>query len=277
MDVRTPPYRPYAETKPPFRWRLGLRPLDLADWIEIDERYAIEIAEKERVMGAHPDTAFAVLDDERVTAASAEVLELVSVHLRSVPVPEPRPRPDLHPLDAAGRLVQEDLVLLVEIDGQLICGGGSVCFPNRWDLRSKIGLPLTAIHAPVPRLNEQLGEATDRFLERLTPERPMWRLGWGVLDTDELYQAVDGTATRPAAGVPPSDHHLRVERETLRRLPATGAVLFTIRTHVTPLSGISRGVEASTLADAIDDLPHDVAVYKELHAVGSSIADWLRR
>ena len=37
---------------------------------------------------------------------------------------------------------------------------------------------------------------------------------------------------------PPFDIHLRFERQTLRRLPGTGAIVFTIRTYLTPLSEI---------------------------------------
>ena len=38
---------------------------------------------------------------------------------------------------------------MVERDGRLVFGAGSVCFPNRWDLRSKLGLTLADVHAPV--------------------------------------------------------------------------------------------------------------------------------
>lgn len=260
----------------PFRWRLGLRPLDLIDWIDLDERYESDIERKREVMATNASTAFRVMDD--VDAESAEVRDAIVAHLaeradlRVGPVDT-----TLHPLDAAARLVQEDLVLLVERDGGLVCGGGSVCFPNRWDLASKVGRSMSEIHAPVARLNDQLEDPIDRFLERLTPERPFWRLGWGVLDTDELYQATDGTApTRPTAAAP-GDHFLRVERETLRRLPATGCILFTIRTHLCPLGGVSDPGDAARLADAIDALPVDVAEYKQLRAAGPSLAEWLRQ
>ena len=53
---------------------------------------------------------------------------------------------------------------------------------------------MSEVHEPVALLNEQLGPVIDDVLRRLTPDRPMWRLGWGVIDTDDLYQAVDGTA-----------------------------------------------------------------------------------
>jgi hypothetical protein len=270
-------YEPYADVPPaPFRWRLGLRPLDLAEWIEIDDHYAAEIEHKHRIMVEFADTAFRVTD--HASDASEEVLELITQHLAAVgDVRVPMPDSSLHPLDAAARLVQEDLVLLVEQDGELICGGGSVCFPNRWDLESKIGRTMSEIHAPVSGLNDVLESPIDKFLERLHPERSYWRLGWGILDTDELYQPTNGTASPRPTATKPTHHHLRVERETLRRLPRTGAILFTIRTYTTALTDIASLGNGHALADAIDALPHDVADYKGLTAVSSTLANWLRQ
>lgn len=290
MTAEEIPHRPYVGG--PFRWRLGLRPLEVAEWIEVRDDHDEQMAAKAAVLADHHETAFAVLDD--VTDAAAEVLDTLVDHLR-------RTFPDhgiaeragsidtsLHPLDAAGRLVQEDLVLMVERNGRLVFGGGSVCFPNRWDLRSKLGRTMAEVHAPVARLNEQLGEPIDRFLDRLTPERSFWRLGWGVLDTDHLYQAVDATAPpRPGTGLAGTDStgepsidemYLRVERETLRRFPLTRCVLFTIRTHLTCLRTVAADpVEAGRLAEALDALPADVADYKQLDRLGGRAVAELRR
>ena len=163
-----------------FRWRLGVRELDLRDWIELGPDADAAIAAKPRLNAEHRSTVFAALDG--VEDESQQVADTLLDHLR-------RRWPDryadavldptLHPLDAAARLVPEDLVLMVERDGRLVFGAGSVCFPNRWDLRSKIGLPLADVHAPVALLNEQLQGPIDRFFERLTPERSFWRLGLG--------------------------------------------------------------------------------------------------
>ena len=275
MDRNGPRYQPYRDVAAaPFRWRLGLRPLDLTDWIQIDGHYDREIAEKHRVLDDHPEIVFSVLDG--VEDESREVLDAIVDHLRDL---DPRRFGDLdadeqlHPLDAAGRLVQEDLVLMVERDGGLVCAGGSVCFPNRWDLRSKVGLPIAAIHAPVAQLNEQLEAPIDRFLARLGSDKSYWRLGWGVLDTDELFQP----PSAPRVAARPAHYHLRVERETLRRFPATRCVLFTIRTYLTPLGAMPAGLDAHALAAAIDALPEDVAAYKQLEGVGGALTEWLRQ
>ena len=115
----------------------------------------------------------------------------------------------LHPLDIAGRLVQEDLVVLVERAEGLVVGGGSVCFPNRWNLASKLGLCLVDVHAPVSRLNDQLGGSVDTFFDRLGSDRSFWRLGWSVLDTGDLYQPTDGTAP-PLDPLPKTDGVVRL-------------------------------------------------------------------
>ncbi len=275
----TVPARYLPFTEPPrdaaFRWRLGLKPLDLVDWIELGPAAEAAIAAKAALLERHGDVVLALLDD--VGTESAEVADAVVDHLRARwPGRPARLDPTLHPLDAAARLVPEDLVLLVPRDGQLVVGGGSVCFPNRWDLRSKLGRTLAATHAPVPRLNEQLGRRLDRFLERLTPERGFWRLGWGIIDTAEWYAPPDG---RPpdAPGRPVESSYLRVERETIRRFPRTGAVLFTIRTHVTPLTDVVvDGDAAAALAARLDEMPDDVRHYKGIAAVADELVRRIR-
>lgn len=294
-DLQPRDYQPYVAGA--FRWRLGLRPLDLADWIELDNRYDTDVERKQQLMDRNVATVNAAMDGTR--HEGAEVLEALCDHLvtrwpsRFVRrggelVDDVRQtsfdvsQRDEHPLFTAGRLVQEDLALLVERDGDLVFGAGSVCFPNRWDLKSKIGLPLSAVHAPVARLNEQLEGPIDSFFTRLTSDKPFWRLGWGVLDTDDPYTPMDGTAAPtpdlPEEGDPtvPDRLFLRVERETLRRFPSTSCVLFTIRTYIRPLRHLTgRPDDARRLAEALDQLPDDVREYKQTAELTDAAVQWL--
>jgi len=286
-----------------FRWRLALRPLDLANWIEIGDDYDHEMDAKKSVFAENFSTANAFqpnTEDE-----SAEVLaeliehlvttrpdwfardgrEIVNHHRHERFPVEPNSNGEWaeHPLVTCARLVQEDFALLVERDGRLIFGGGSVCFPNRWDLNSKLGLTMSEVHAPVDRLNEQLEDPIDSFFQRLSSDKSFWRMGWGVLDTDELYQAVDGTAPEspglPALGDPATGDRLflRVERETIRRFPKTNCVLFTIRSYVRPLSHlVGRPEDAARLAEALSNLPDDVRDYKRTTALTAPAVHWLQ-
>jgi hypothetical protein len=261
-----------------FRWRLGVRPLDPQDWIELGPDADAAIAAKPALNAQHADTVFAVLDG--IDAESVEVADALVTHLRHRwpdRYGDVRLDATLHPLDAAARLVPEDLVLLVERDGQLVFGGGSVCFPNRWDLRSKLGLSMAAVHEPVARLNEQLEAPIDGFFDRLTPERSFWRLGWGILDTADWYTPVDGTGAPRPADPAPDDLFLRVERETLRRFPDTSCVLFTIRTYVTPIPAVARDHRvAERLAASLAALPDDVREYKDVVATADDLVAMLR-
>ena len=295
-----PDYQPYVAG--PFRWRLALRPLDLSDWIQIGDDYDHEMDAKAVVLRDHHDTVVAVVDG--IEEEAAEVLrhladhlcatrpewfvreadEIVNIHRneRWTLTPSSTGEWMLHPLDIAGRLVQEDLALLVSRDGRLVFGGGAVCFPNRWDLSSKLGLTMTEVHAPVDRLNEQLRDPIDAFFGRLSADKPFWRLGWGVLDTDDPYQPMDGTAAAspplPAVGDPTTGDRLflRVERETLRRFPETDCVLFTIRTYIRPLSHlVERPEDAGRLADALSQIPDDVRDYKRTTELTDAAVHWL--
>ena len=66
---------------------------------------------------------------------------------------------------------------------------------------------------------------------------------------------------------------LRVERQTLRRLPRSGAVLFTIRTYITPIATVLVDQEsADAMWAAVDAMPDDIRGYKGLRSVGLSVA-----
>jgi hypothetical protein len=105
-----------------------------------------------------------------------------------------------------------------------------------------------------------------------------------VLDTGELYQPTDGTAP-PLEPLPSVDGaaewagerlFLRVERETFRRFPDTGCVLFTLRTYVRPLAHLAtRRDDARRLAEALQAMPADVADYKKVAELTPTAVAWL--
>ena len=300
MNIQ-PDYQPYLAGA--FRWRLALRPLDLAHWIEIGDDYDHEMDAKNSIFSKNFSTANAFqpnTEDEAAEVLINLVEHLVATwpdwftrdghdivnhhrHERFAVEPSSDGQWAEHPLVTCARLVQEDFALLVEQDGRLVFGGGSVCFPNRWDLNSKLGLTMSEVHAPVDQLNEQLQDPIDSFFQRLSPQKSYWRTGWGVLDTDELYQAVDGTAAKspelPTLGDPTTGDRLflRVERETIQRFPITKCVLFTIRSYVQPLSHlVNRPEDAARLAEALSNLPDDVRDYKRTTELTAPAVHWLQ-
>jgi dimethylamine monooxygenase subunit A len=267
------PYLPFDGR--PFRQRIGQRPLDLTTWIEPDDRFDLELGLKHQLLRNRHNEVFEALPF--ALPASEEVDALLSAHMQTyypglVRVAEP----GLHPLDVAGRRVQEDLCLLVEREGELVLAAASLCFPGRWRLREKIGKPMLAIHQPVARYATDIGKATDDLLARLTVDRPIWRLNWSLVDDETLFQPT-GHGVENGEAVPPAELFLRVERQTLRRLPDTGAILFTIRTYVRPLDRAFGGqVDRQQLASTLETMPDDVRAYKSLTAVADQAIAWLR-
>lgn len=284
------PYLPFDDGR--FRLMMGLMPLALPDWLELDDELAADLAAKRALLTTRHDEVFAALPEAE--AAAAELLALLVTHLVGHhPATFARDgnrlvnaatgerwdlaAPALHPLDLAGRLVQEDLCLLSAGDAGPILVGATLCSPARWRLREKIGRPLGAIHDPVPGYAEALSRPVDRFLTVLKPDKPVWRLNWGVMDDPEPFQPAARPAPAPITAANAGERlWLRVERQTLRRLPATDAAVFTIRTHITRLDAAIRSPDsAAALAGAIRDMPDASRDYKRIAPVAPALLAWL--
>lgn len=180
----------------------------------------------------------------------------------------------------AGELVDavlttaEDVCVLVHHDGHWRLEAGVVCFPSMWRLPDKIGLPMALVHGPVPHYADELADRVDRFLERLQPDRPVWRRNWFVHDTPELFLPRP-PAPRLDVHVP-GDLWLRSERQTLRRLGDLPVILFTIRTDIVPLSVIrARGDICRQMARAVASWSPDLVAYRGASSWRDDLVRWL--
>jgi hypothetical protein len=246
---------------------MGTRGLDAARWLLSDEDRDRDLALKAELLHDRHDEVFASVDSTTVAAASAEVLDLV------VAATGAAPDPGLHPLDAAGRLVQEDLCLLVERDGAPHLDAASLCFPSYWRLADKLGRPMAEVHHPVAHYLEELAAKVDRFITRLSTDRPVWRRNWSIHD-DPTYFLPEASSARASA--PPESLWLRSERQTLRRLRTPGAVLFTIRTQQVPLAVLAERPDvAHRMADAVSAWSPELVAYKGGHGALAAV-EWLR-
>ena len=242
--------------------------LELGGWLIADDERERDLLRKAVLLDERHAEVFAAIDTPAVGAASLEVLRLV-LEATGHPVVAA----DLHPLDAAGRLVQEDLCLMVLRDGAPHLDAASLCFPSYWRLADKLGRPMAEVHAPVAHYADELTTKVDTFLRRLSPARPVWRRNWSIHD-DPSYFLPEPTPPRPVD--PPEGLWLRSERQTLRRLESAEVVLFTIRTQQVPLAVlVERPDVARGLAEAIAAWSPALRAYKGGH--GAVAAEpWLR-
>jgi dimethylamine monooxygenase subunit A len=253
---------------------MGLRPLDLEQWLEVDEHFDEELALKTQLLASSYDVVVAT--NPEGDEGSAELLEEIRANLRTFHPPLANTVSDEeHPIVAASRLVQEDLCVLVREDTWRL-RAACVCFPSRWDLATKIGTTLDDIHGPVPGYDDQLAKPTTLFFDRLKPDRSYWRLNWTLLDSPTLFQPA---MERHAPEGELEEWYFRVERQTLRSLPRTRGVVFTIRTYVTPALTLCNGdgTFASTLVHALETAPRDVQTYKGWTGVATRLRDALAR
>lgn len=111
----------------------------------------------------------------------------------------------------------------------------------------------------------QAGRSSSDGVEEMAAVDDPEELGWSESTNgpEDDFVHGHGHSAEPAEYLAPATLRLRSERQTLRRLPRTGAIIFGIRTYLFKVEELvqERGV-AGRLASAIGSWPDDVAIYK---------------
>jgi hypothetical protein len=233
---------------------MGTRALRDEPLLIEDDLHSLYLAEKEWLFANARGVVSVGLPE--AAEAAAEAAELVSSGLSG-----PNPIGNFRPLEVAALQVQEDLIVMIRSEDTWRFGAGVVCFPSHWVPGEKLGLPITDVHAPVPHYNEELAQRVDRFLDHLAPGKNAWRRNWVIHASPQLHvprpPALDGP-------VQPRDLWLRSERQILWALPATGGILFTIRTQQFPLRAlVTRPDVASSMASSLRSAPDSLRAYRQ--------------
>ncbi|GEO86080.1 MULTISPECIES: heme-dependent oxidative N-demethylase family protein [Alphaproteobacteria] len=262
-----PAYTPYSSnTSKPFA--IGLSALETSRWIEPDSDLSAYLEEKRRLEAEHFRDIYR--DCPESLDAQQECLDLLAAHLldhhgdiyaregsimsmagHEVDLAdESRP-----PLLRAGSLVQDDLVILrKKADGWTIIAA-HLAFPSSWSLAEKFMKPMAKVHAHVPGF--QGGTRNDMMINRvfdnLQPDLPAERFNWSINWRYALYHPVSvRPSSDPASlGIDPRAAFVRVERQTLRKLPATGDLVFTIRIYLDPVSVFEQHPDGARMAQGL--------------------------
>ncbi|MEJ6477909.1 MAG: DUF3445 domain-containing protein [Octadecabacter sp.] len=215
-----------------------MRSVDLVDWLRVDDAYSAQLALKADLIADQRGDVIAVCDG--AGAALAELLDYALAHLPDgfAVTGEAVTRPDGvsvaldrdDPLLTLSRIVQEDLCILQKQGDEHVLTAALLCFPASWTLAQKIGKPLLAIHVPVAEYDENIAKRVQRLFDGVQVGRPLWRANYLGYDKAALYQPRREGDPRPVGGAgAPFD---RSERQTVLRLPNTGAVVFSIHSTV---------------------------------------------
>ena len=217
-------------TDPRLRRLPGMLPLDMDDWLRVDDAHAGQMALRHRLIAERPGDVLALLPGAE--AAAAEVLALVAARTGAgAAVPAGG-----HPMAVLGRLAQEDFCILEKRGTEHVLTAAVLCFPASWTLAEKLGRPLGRIHAPVAAYVADVARRVERLFDALHPDRPLWRANALLCDDPTLHRPRREAGPRRAMGTP---RYVRSERQCLLRLPRTGAVVFSIHTSVVRLEDLT--------------------------------------
>lgn len=284
------PYRAFRYG-PKYNVTMGLRTVQFDDWIQLDNHYPRYHADKARRIAERG--AKCCLTMPEAYPAAVELLEELARYLPSrYPTLYKKTEVGLDnlwsgekfniverplkedPIQMCARLVQDDLALMFEKpDGQYYLLSGAILLPGFWRLEDKVGMPLSEIHTSgdVPQFKEKLERGMMSFFRRLKCEDIYARNNYFIqVDDDLAWSWSIGSEDSPAISWDTAqknravEHHMfRSERQTLRRLPRTGAVVFTIRTYFHPVTDIVKeDYVPGRLASAVRSWGTDVRRYK---------------
>ncbi|NLP51703.1 DUF3445 domain-containing protein [Bacillus sp. RO1] len=189
------------------------------------------------------------------------------------------------PLDFIGRHVQEDLILMMQRDGDLYLDAGQLCFPANWSLAFNHGMSFKNIHFPIPGFKEEgWDERILQFLLRLEAGNPWGRKNWSLmagnrmdtsLETFDVWGKDRKNVTVDNAG---EFVHLRVEVQKLFRLPRSNAILFTIHTHLLPLEKLIEIPEwRRQFYQILVELPSHIVEYKGISLYKDKVLAYIEK
>lgn len=178
-------------------------------------------------------------------------------------------------------------------DGQYYLLAGSILLAGFWRLQDKFGMPLSEIHTSgeVPGFRSKLEKGMMNFFRRIQPSQPVARNNYFIQVDDKLawsssigsedaeggqQQMVGWSSAQKHKAI--EHHYFRSERQSLRRLPRSGGVVFTIRTYLEPVVRIARekGVPGR-LASGVRSWGEDAARYKGREKYGEVLLEYLDR
>ncbi|KQW29318.1 hypothetical protein ASE36_12810 [Rhizobium sp. Root274] len=283
-------HTPYAGPSRPFT--IGLSALDPARWIEPDEDLPRYLGEKRDLITTLRDAVFRATDDS--LPAQRECLSALLTHLGTCH-PQTHRRDGnrmqvaghiidladetLLPLLRAGLLIQDDLVIMMKRDAGWSIAAAHLSFPSSWSLAEKFDRPMEAVHEHVPGFEDGTRNAAmiNRIFDNLLPDQPAERFNWSINWKEKLFHPETGRND----AAEPDEAVVRVERQTLTKLPETGAIVFTIRIYLDPVTVFGKHPDgrrlATSLADQLEGLTEPQLRYKGLERQRSRLVARLRQ
>jgi hypothetical protein len=261
---------PFLGAPPDFA--IGLRAIDQDAWLEGGE--AEPQLRKDALFATVRDTVWGEMEGSR--AGQEEALDLVRA--AGVAVDESA---DLPPLYRAARVLADDLCLMAPRDGVWRLCALSLSSPTFFTAAGVLGKNLAQLHAPVPAFGDRFLARVERIFNGLRDGLILERRNWTVVNSPALFTPdpapIRARIEEIAANEAGERLFLRIERQTLRRLPVTGSALFTIRVWLYPLEALRADPgRLAAFAVAWRSAGEDFRRYKKLPLYDALVEAFLR-
>lgn len=189
------------------------------------------------------------------------------------------------PMEYITRQTQGDFTLQDQRDDDLWIEAGMVTTQADWSLDFDIGMSFKQWHAPVPLAHQMhIFDRALKFLLKLQHGAPVRRFNWTMtvdplLDTSpENYPKWGPDKTTMTAETIGRRQHLRVELQTLHRLPRSNAIAFPIRCYLISFDDLVTVPKwARRLHRVVRDIPDELATYKGFIRNKPLMLDYLAR
>ena len=284
-----PIHQPYKDGKGGVD--IGLKPIQKESWLEIDNLFSSEIAEKKKLLKNKrsdvlitPSSSFSIQKEVLTTILGHLQLfhaNLFNINNETVEIIKTKEiynhQKFPNPLELASMLVQEDLIIMKQIEEDYHLESASLCAPTRWSLKDKFRESLSEIHKEVPGYEQKIGKRVDSIFTNLPDDKIFERFNWSIFDSPELFQPINSKTLVEIRDLSPQELFIRVERQTIRRLEQSKSVLFTVRVHVDPITAILDSKRSiKDLITAISNLDLDMKTYKVITPFEENLINWLK-
>ncbi|KAL4920877.1 hypothetical protein BDW62DRAFT_220350 [Aspergillus aurantiobrunneus] len=256
FDIERALPRPYR----PFRWAyhqtMSLTKMEPDWWLELENTYKKRIAQRKELFAKHGNSVLGSLSGSEL--ACKEIMEMVLQFLCARypqyfsltdkrilknkilgTEQDVRSKP---PLEIIIDNIPEDFGIMLRDDktGNYFLRAGVICSSLGWNVGNKIGRQLHQIHSPIPDYKEKMQFSMDRFFTKMPVDKPIQRGSWGLEIGQPLYMPPGDPHEKLRTFQDPNlsleDCNLRVDWQTLRRLPLSGAVVFNFKALFTPVT-----------------------------------------
>jgi hypothetical protein len=300
--IDRPLYRPYRWASADFQ--LGLRPIKPESWILIGPDHAQTMRQKHDRLNHSRPHYYRTLPES--LSAQRELRNRVTGHLlsdhpaaferlgsviRSVITGQTLDLDDdsTEPLLQLSYLIEEDFMLLDEGGGNPRITAAANAYSSSGRLVASVGHDMEWTHEPVPQLTHKLGAKINRVLRTVHTATPCERFNWQVTPLASVFfphsnpHASNAAAMHQVAAELRDDSAragdllwIRVERQTLSRLPDSNAVAFSLHTYSDPLSSIRSDPESvRALLALLRNYTDERWKYSEMDIVRKPLLLWL--